>query len=279
MWLFYAILSGIFFTAEGLLSRHLLKGQKDAWAFSFYFSLIGAVVSFPFMLASPHFPVSWQFWSFVAFVGILIVAHNFFLFKAFNTVEASISGTIFKFRLVWVFMFGILIFNETITWEKVLGIILTLAAGVVVVHSFKSLPSFKGVVMVLVAAVLNAILVILIKYLLETASVGSVTFFAGFLAPALFNIVIMPQGFKRATKMIKENGKLVFLACGAGALANLAQNQALLIGEASRVVVLLEAFLILTLAGEHILLKERERAWVKIVSVLFATAGALFISI
>jgi hypothetical protein len=49
MWLFFAVLAGFLVTGESLITRHVLRGEKDALAFSFYFSLVGAVVSFPFM--------------------------------------------------------------------------------------------------------------------------------------------------------------------------------------------------------------------------------------
>ncbi|MCX6816821.1 MAG: hypothetical protein NTZ93_03080 [Candidatus Beckwithbacteria bacterium] len=47
MWLIWALISGLFYTGDNLITRYILKGNKDAWAFSFYFSFIGALVSLP----------------------------------------------------------------------------------------------------------------------------------------------------------------------------------------------------------------------------------------
>ena len=87
----------------------------------------------------------------------------------------------------------------------------------------------------------------------------------------------MPHVFQRITKIVKEDGKLVFLACGLGALANLALNQGLSLNAASSVLVIIESFLVVTLVGEHIFLKEKEQVWVKVIAVLLATAGAILI--
>lgn len=109
MWLFCALLAGVFYTIQGLLTRNLLRGQKDSWAFSFYFSLIGALVSLPFMLYDPVLPSSWQPWLLAPIVGLFIVGQNLINFKAYNYVEASLLGAISKFRLVWVFVFSIIL--------------------------------------------------------------------------------------------------------------------------------------------------------------------------
>ena len=86
MWLLFALLAGGLYTAQGLIGRHVLRGKKDAWAFSFYFSLIGAIVSFPFMLSAPKVPVTWQPWALALVVGLLIVGQNLLMFKSSNFI-------------------------------------------------------------------------------------------------------------------------------------------------------------------------------------------------
>jgi hypothetical protein len=52
---------------------------------------------------------------------------------------------------------------------------------------------------------------------------------------------------------------VLLAACGLGGLANLAMNQGLATGEASSVLAVIEAFLVLTLVGERVVLKEKEQ--------------------
>src|SRR5262249_40257279 len=132
MWLIFALLAGALYTGQGLITRHVLRGQKDAWAFSFYFSLVGAIVSFPFMLASPKIPTTWQPWALTLVVGLLIVGQNLLNFKSNTYIQASLSGAITKFRLVWVFILSVLILQTDFSWQKLVGTLLAVGAGLVI---------------------------------------------------------------------------------------------------------------------------------------------------
>ncbi len=277
MWLLFALVAGALYTGQGLIARHVLRGQKDAWAFSFYFSLIGAIVSLPFMLASPKIPLSWQPWALTLIVGLLIVGQNLLSFKSSNYLEASLSGSITKFRLVWVFVLSVLVLHSGFSWQKLIGTLLAVGAGLVIIHRFKRPKSFTGVALAFSATIFYAVVIILYKYLFASFNPVSLTFFVTFLPPIVLNLILMPHAFARIKKIFKEDGRAVTIACGLGALANLALNQGLSLNEASSVLVINEAFLVVTLAGEHFFLKEKEQLWVKVAAVLLATAGAVLI--
>ena len=279
MWLVFSALSGAFYTGEGLLQRFLLRGKKDAWAFSFFYSLIGSLVSLPFMLSAPRLPHSAGPWLLAAAMGLVIVGHNLLVFKASHYLEPSVAGSLSKLRLVWIFILGIVFLGNSFSWAKLAGTLLTVAAGVVIIHRFKRPESAAGVSLILSATVLNASIIILSKYLLRSFNVASFTFFVSFLPAAIFNFVLMPQAPSRITKLFKAHARVILLACGLGAFANLALNQALSLHDATSVVVITEVFLVLVLVGEHALLKEKEQVWVKLVSVLLAVSGAILIQI
>ena len=279
MWLLFAVLSGVFFTAENLLQRFHLKKQKDTWTFAFYFSLIGTIISFPFMLAAPKTPSNPAIWAMAALVGLLIVGNNLLFFRASGLIEISLSNALMKLRLVWVFIFGILFLHNVFSWKKLLGTVLVVAAGWVILRRFKRPNSSKGTSLILTATLFNAGIIILSKYLLTYFNAVSLTFFASFLPATVFIYLLMPNAWSRVTRILKDDWRTVFLACGFGAFANLALNAALSGHDAASVVVINEAFLILVLVGEHIYLKEREQAWIKLVSVVLAIAGAILIEV
>jgi drug/metabolite transporter (DMT)-like permease len=89
----------------------------------------------------------------------------------------------------------------------------------------------------------------------------------------------MPRSVTRVRQLFKEDWKVVFLACALGAFSNLSLNAALSLHDAASVLVINEVFLILVLVGEHIYLKERERTWIKLLSIVLAIAGAILIEI
>lgn len=279
MWLILTLLTGLLYTAEELTKRYVLRAQIDTWAFSFFYSLVGAVVTLPFLLFSLQVPTSATSWLLVAGIGALIVANNWLFFKASGQIEASLVGSVMKIRLVWVFVLGLLILHEPFSWAKLFGTLLTIAAGLVIVHGFKRPKSIQGVTLVVAATVFNAGIIILAKYLLGTFSAISLTFFAFFLTPLVMNYVLMPNAANRIRHLSKSRMKGVIITCALGALANLTLIGALSLNDATSTIVVTEAFLILILVGEHIFLKEREYVWVKVVSVLLAICGAILIQI
>lgn len=279
MWFIFSALAGLLYTSENLLQRHFLRQQKDAWAFSFFYSLVGTIVSFPFMVASPVVPGSIIPWVGALFVGLLIVGNNLLLFKAANHIEASLSGALFKLKFVWIFILGIVLLGDAFEWTRLGGVVLTIAAGLLIIHRFKRAESGAGISLVLAATLFNALLIIVSKYLLDYFNPASLTFFATFLPALLLNFILMPQAPRRIKSMFTNDWKVVFGICAVGAVANLALNLALSLNDVTSVMVVSEVFLVLVLAGEHILLKEKEQLWVKLMSILLAVAGAILIQL
>jgi len=277
MWSTFAILSGSFYTIQGLITRHVLKGnKKDAWAFSFYFSAVGALISLPFLLTNFKVAHAWSYWAVMIIVGLLIVSQNLLNFKSANHLPASVGGAMTKFRLVWVFVLSMIILKEALTWQKTLGTFLAVLAGIIIIKKVKKIGSAEGLTLVFSSTIFYAIVIILYKYLFQAFNSQSLTFFI-FLFPMLINLVIMPNSISRIITLAKTDGIYVFIACALGSLANLAMNYALSIGEASRVLVIIESFLIVTLVGEHLVLKEKEHLLIKLAAVILAIMGAILI--
>ena len=209
-------------------------------------------------------------------VGLLIVAQNFLNFRSSNFIEASIGGTVAKFRLVWVFVLEVIILNQVFSWNKLLGVMFSVLAGVIIIQGIKKSKSLNGILLSLSATVFYVIVIMLYKLLFNSFNSQSLTFFI-FAIPALLNFLIMPRAQQRVVKLIKESGRIVILACILGAFANLAMNHSLSIGEATKTLVIIESFLIVALVGEHIFLKEKEHLLVKFLAVVLAILGAILI--
>jgi len=276
MWLIFALVSGLFYTVQGLITRHVLRGNKDAWAFSFYFSAIGALVSLPFMLANIKIATHVTGWVMMILVGCLIVLQNYLNFKSTNTLEASVQGSITKFRLVWVFLLGIIVLHEQSSWLKLIGTVTTVLAGVIILNKFRRPSSLTGVAFAFTATIVYGIIILLYKYLFSSFNTAGLTFFIFFI-PAILNLLVMPHALERIKTMFNQQRIPVILACVAGGFANLAMNQSLAIGEASRALIIIEAFLVITLIGEHVFLKEKSQLLTKAAAVGLATLGAILI--
>jgi drug/metabolite transporter (DMT)-like permease len=277
MWLIFSLLAGALYTGESLIQRFVLRQQKDAWAFAFFYGLIGTVVAFPFMIVAPKIPTQPHIWLLVLLMGLLVVGNNLLLFRSSNFIEASLTGALMKLRLVWIFIFSLLFMSDVFSWLKLLGTLFAIAAGVIIIHNFKKPRSTTGILLVLGATVFNATIIVLSKYLLESFNVASMTFFAIYLPATIMMFFITPRVLSRVKKMFREDKKAVIIACALGALTNLALNAALSLHDATSVIVINEVFLVIVLAGEHIFLKEKEQPWIKLVSVSLAIIGAVLI--
>lgn len=276
MWLIFSLLAGLLFTLQGLLARFVLKGDRDAWAFSFYFSLVGAVVSLPFMVINPKFSSQPVLWVVLIVVGALIVLQNYLSFKSTSYLEASVQGALSKLKLLWVLLMGVIFLGESLTVLKVLGTGLTVAAGIIVYSKTEKIESKLGVILTLVATLVYTLVIGLYKLLFAEFNSSSLTFLI-FAIPTAINFICMPQALQRIKNMAFTQGREVLLATFLGGLANLAMNQALSLGEASRVLVIIESFLIIVLLGEHIVLKEQTNLTKKAIAVVMATVGAILI--
>ena len=276
MWLIWALISGLFYTGNSLITRYILKGSKDAWAFSFYFSFIGMLVSLPWIIAHFQGAKSLSMWGLILFAGLLVVGHNFLNFKSSNYLEASISGAVLKVRLAWVLIFSIIFFKEIFSLMKLVGTGLAILAGIIIIRGINRPKSLTGILLALSSTIVYATVIMLYKILFRDFNAVTLTFFI-FLIPSIANLVIMPQAFARVKKLFKTDGKAVVLACILSGLANLAMNQGLSGAEATKVLVIIESFLVLALVGEHIFLKEKEYLGVKVAAVICATLGAIFI--
>ena len=161
MWLLFALISGALYTTQGLITRHILRGNKDSWAFSFYFSAIGAIVSLPFMLYKMKVATTVESWGLMVLAGLLIVAQNLLAFKSTNTLEPSVQGSITKFRLVWVFIFSLLFLHEGFSWLTLIGALLTVSAGIIIMKKFRKPESLSGVSCAFLATIVYGIIIIL----------------------------------------------------------------------------------------------------------------------
>lgn len=276
MWFVFSLLSGLLSTGNGLITRKVLRAKKDAWAFSFYYSAVGALISLPFLINQFKATSSVTMWVFMLIVGVLVVIQNFLVLKATNFLEASLQGVILKFRLVWVFIFGVIILHETFSLSKTIGTILVILSGILLINKYNKPKSIKGIIFSLGSTLLFGIVIICYKFLFKDFNSQTLTFFI-FLIPTIINLIIMPNSVHRVFKLAKEDGLFVIFACTLGAFANLAMNYALSIGEASKVLVIIEAFLIITLIGEHLFLKERNHILIKIITVVIVIIGAILI--
>lgn len=279
MWFVFAVLSGFFFASLNLVERHLLKNdESDPLAFSFFFSFTSALLLLPFVFLDPQFSSSFLPWLLVIIVGLLLSAHNFLNFTAIKHTSASIVGTIGKFKVVWVFLLGLLVAQEVWSPYKGLGILLTLIAGIILVVKFNTKSSLKGIIYSFTATFFVATALVIYTPLLEEFNVLSLTFLI-FTFPALINFIVMKNRIFRVKRQYNTHSWRLLVIGLMGVLGNIMLVEAINLGEASRVLVILEFLFILVLLGEHFILKDKTQVLRKGLAAVLATIGAILMRI
>jgi drug/metabolite transporter (DMT)-like permease len=278
MWFTYAILAGLTYTFSRTIERHLLKGNKNFWAYSFWFSAIGALIAFPFMIIDAQLPELNYYWLLMLAVGIMITLHNFLNFKAVTFIGPSLHGAITKSRIIWIFIFGLIFLQENFTYNKLIGVILTVLAGILLISKFKTKEHISGFIYSLSPTIIYAAVITLYSVLFREFNTASLTFFI-FLIPAILNLTLMPGSTSKVISFLKINPIFIISAAAFAGFGNLAMNQALKIGDQTQVIIIIETFAILLIGLEYFVLKEKEKPLVKIIALGMAVAGAIIVKI
>lgn len=278
MFIFFAILSGLFFGALSLFQRHLLKGnQSDPFAHSFFFSFTSALFILPFMLAKPAFNSDLWAWGLVLLLGLVVVAQNLLSFYALKHASASITGTIAKFRVIWVLLLGIALSHESWSNLKGLGIMLTVIAGILLVARFNQRAEWQGVMLAFIATLFYAVGITIYTPLLAAFNIVTVTFLL-FTVPTVLNFILMKNAIPRIQRMYQQDGWRLLVLGFLSSMANLTMIAAISLGDASPVLAMSEAILIVViLLGEFIILREHQHMTRKILAMTMAGCGAALI--
>lgn len=279
MWLLFAILSGFFFAALALVDRHLLKEKEsDPLAFSFFFSFTSTLLLIPVVFYDPQFSSDILPWVLVIIVSALLSAGNFLNYIGVKHASASTVGTIRKFKVVWVFLLGLLLAYEEWSVYKGLGVLFTLIAGIIVVAKSDEPLSLKGCVYTFIATFFAAAAFVIYTPLLQDFNVLSLTFLI-FAFPALINFMAMKNVIVRIkAKYNKQSWRLLVIGL-LGVLANITFVAAVNLGETTRVLVIVEALFIVVLLGEHFILKDKKGILRKSAAAILAIMGAILIRI
>jgi len=277
MWFIYALIAGVFFAINSLMIRHYARKNEDMWILSFYFSFIGSIISLPLFLYEFRVSYDWTFWGGILLIGVILVINNILGFKAARLLGATTQNVFGKLKLIWLLIAGIVVFGEVITLQKGIGMILIMAASLLILDYNNWKASKQGIILIILATFTSAIYGVLLKRVLGMSGVLTMIFLVA-IVPAILNAIVIPDFWNRAKKEF-INIKSLIAICIIGIIANLSMIKALSYNVLSGVYFIMDASLIIIIFGEHFILKEKERVIWKIIAAAFAIAGAILLQI
>lgn len=268
-WLGYSIIALIIFSGYDLLSRKLGVQSKNPVAFGAVFYLIATLCTPLLLIVEPlQIPI-------ITPIGVLLTGGSLLAwilfgrveYTAHKHVEASVLTILLRLGPVITFILSMLFLDEHMTLTKLIGLLLTIFASVLVIGK----PSFsllrKGLIYGVALALTQGVAWTFDK--IVSPIYGVVLFSAlSFLAPSLANMFIPPISIRTIIEELHlASWKIVVLAI-LNIVGYAAMIKALIIGEASSVIPIATATPPLVVLGGVLLLHERKDIAKKCIAVV-----------
>ena len=265
---------------SNLLDRHILKNTSP-YAFSWLTQIVSAVLLLPFAWAYFKIPQSEVEWI-ALLAGVLIWTFiSISTYIAVKKTEISIKAPLSQSKIIWVFLFGLLIFRETITIQRALGtIILFIGVSLLLFHPEKRLGRLTdpGALWTLGNALLGAVAVIIDKFALGYFRPELYIFFI-YLFPGIILTGFLPK-IKGQVKHLWQNyGKISILAIVCSTIGYFFILKAYSVAEVTYVYPLLQLKTILVVIAGIAIMKEKEHKWQKIIAAIIAVIGVIIINL
>ena len=182
-WFWLIIISGIFGAIRPLLSRLILKDEEESLTYSFIYQALSAVLIIPIFAFGVKLPKTLLPFVILLSLGLFETLIVYLFMEAVRLLEVSFRKIINQTQIIWVLIFGVIFFQESLSLTKVLGVFL-IFIGVALAIFKKQRVSYlknlwlrlwdregtlreKGIIFALLGAILGALEIIMFKYLLN----------------------------------------------------------------------------------------------------------------
>lgn len=267
--------------AGRLIQRTLLKNQKsDPIVYGILFQLItGMFISIFAVFTGFHIPDISSIWINLVLTSVLYGASTIFIYKSLKFTEASIFTVLFSFRAVWIILGGIFVLNEVFLPIQMLGSLLILLSIIIVSWKKEAFRVKRGELYAILAAILFGAATVNDAFVLQTLDPTTYLTY-GFIGPGLFIWLLFPQKTKLLVKTVKSKAvsgiSLLSFVYGVSALGYL---WAYKVGSnLAQIASIYQVSSILTIIFAILLLRERDRIWLKIFAGILSFVGVLLVT-
>jgi len=279
-WLVLASSSVLLFTALNLLQKVLATSSRNPRALSVVFNTYAALISAVIFLTTtplskisfPKEPAAWVFLLLAASAYALFERSRFSVAKL---IDASVFSTITNVSVLVAFFGSVFLYNEPLTTSKLIGLVCIVSALVLLSYRKGSRASAYGI---LLAIAISAALGV--GWMLDK-------FGAFYFNSATYNIMVwtLPIALILLPKVpiadlkyeIKTGSWKIVLLALLNVTGYFLQLQALTVGDATRVIPIVQTSTLFTVLAGIVLLKEKEDLPKKIIAGIIAVAGVALI--
>lgn len=290
LWFWLAVLGGILGSVRFLLSRVIMRDEKEGLICAFIYQSLNAFLIIPLLGFNFKLPRTFLPFVVVFLIGVLDSLAVFLIFESAKLLEASLRKIVVNVQIVWVLFLGVFLLQESLDLAKILGVSLILGGVVMAgfekkksnrfkgfwLRLFKKETREKGIVLILVGTALKSFESLVIKKLLVDFSAAIIGFGIR-LSSAICLLLVIKNLKPRATAFVQRKRGLVFVHGLTGTLAFFLFLWATSLTEVSRTVPIIQSFSVLTVLAGIVFLNERERLWQKVLGGLLAAVGVVLV--
>jgi drug/metabolite transporter (DMT)-like permease len=124
------LLSGMLSATAYLQVTALGRAGEPEYRVVFYFSLGGVTAGALLMLVSGASPHTWRGVGLLLGVGLLATAAQLMMTRAYSIGKTLVNASLQYLGIVFSFIYGVLLFDDAVTWMAVAGMALIIAAGI-----------------------------------------------------------------------------------------------------------------------------------------------------
>lgn len=128
--LFSGLLAGLIYVHVTQLGR---AGEPD-WRTVFYFTFVSSIGGGLWMLLHRFSPLSWNDLAILLGIGISATIAQLSLTRAYRTGNPLVVGSLAYTTVVLASLFGILLWGETLSWDRWLAVMLIITGGIMSVR-------------------------------------------------------------------------------------------------------------------------------------------------
>lgn len=277
-WFLFAIFGAISFAIYSVLIRFILKDGGDSKIFA---ALLNGSIGVSMLLYSVFTDANVAF-SLITVI-LLFVASVFFalsstlLTTARQAEEVSRVSIVRQAALIWIFIGGIFLFNEELTFYSIGGVVLLILGNVLVLWENNRFRWSNGLWLVFIATFFAGGDALISKYVTENFM--SPSFFIGIVntIAAVWIMLFVPNSITRLKNEIRLNSYkpfLVALFMGGSFFLVLNGYQ---VGPISKVYPVFSISIVLSVLAAMVLLRERTAIYHKLIGTILAFAGIVLL--
>jgi len=281
MQILYPILSAIFFAFVGFFTKVLVTKSEKPLVSAFWFNVLAAIFFVPFFIFEKP---NWHF-STTSLILLLAsiaayTAYTIFGFKSNKYLDVSITGVLSQITLIFSFIGSIIIFDEDVTMQKIIGVGLILSGNILLFikgNKSKKISTIGVALRVFAAVTLAGALLIDAK----NSSKFTITFYAFlvYLFPGIFTLIYSRSGLRDAKKEFIDN-KLGLLVTGfSGTLAYYFLIKSFAEVDKTIVVPINNSYTVILVLMGIIFLKETNDQFKKILAAILVFIGVVVVGL